>query len=120
MGGIAVSFRIPRDRLPWRSVVLRMPLAFHVEPPTKTVMRRLIKVLADKHRIHKKQTSVVARTGASSGCYGYVRVFRGPGSKAERALFRRVYQSAVKLNLSSVRVLAPGEPEFEFEPEEYR
>lgn len=110
----AVSFRIPRARLPWRSVVLRIPNAWHVDPPRKTVMRRLIHSVADKHGIPRKQTRVVDRTGdPNPGCYGYIFVFRGSGTKAERALFKRVYRSAVKIDVSSVKVL--GEPEFEFD-----
>jgi hypothetical protein len=97
-----------------------MPNAWHVEPPVRTVMRRLVKVLSEKHGIPRARTRVVTRTGPSNGCYGYVRVFRGSGTKAERALFKLVYRNAVKLNPSSVTVLAPGEPEFEFEPEENR
>lgn len=93
-----------------------MPNDWHA--PTNTVMRRLVTTVADKHGIPRKQTRVVQRTGLpNNGCFGYVRVFRGPGTKAERALFKRVYRTATTIDVSSVKALAPSEPEFAFDPE---
>lgn len=122
---ISVRARLPKPLCaPWRSVVLRAEFPESGTPRFGAIgqsvldwteigrplgeatakMRALVRELAERHKLPKKQAVVITRTGVNSGIYGYVRVFRGSGTRAERALFRKIYNSATKINVDAVRV----------------
>lgn len=74
---------------------------YEMEDSMRTVLARI----ATKHRISLKRTRVVFLPGAiSSGCYGYIRVYCGEGTPAERRLFKRVLRTASSMEFPWGRV----------------
>lgn len=98
---LSVSARLPKERPPWRSVRIFVPVNGGSWCDTKDLVRRALHQIADRHGIPRKQTRSVSQT-ASGGIYGYVMVFRGSATPATRKLFKRVLVSAAMLDLAKV------------------
>lgn len=119
---LAAHVRIPKaPREPWNSVVLRSEMFIEDRAgrlymgPT---MRRAILWLAKRFKIPAKQCRVVGYTaGPSKGIYGYIRVYRGKGTKAEIALFWRVYRAASRSEFGKVSARRPSR---RLDPEMFR
>lgn len=90
---------------PWRSVRVHTPIDRSLGATgydQRDSFRVLIRQIAQKHRIPVSRTSVVWRTCIVAGLYGYIRVYRGVGTAAEKRLFERVLKTSSLFPFSSV------------------
>ena len=97
---VRVSAHLPKQRTVWRTVRVFCPIDRSKDNDKFAQLdsfRDVVKQIARGHRIPISRTTVVWRTFATSGFYGYIRVYRGAGTSAEKRLFKRVLKTAASM-----------------------